>query len=163
MYKVRAINFGWYRRKHGILLENLPQLKQKLILDSGHMKWLNADVHAVEVIFKIEDQNDHERLLHKIYWNPYIEDFTELKEVEKSADLIDWHCAICNTDIKSRWDYTKVENLVCVKCSEAHNSKNKVVDHRIIESSVKFTKHCKKLLKTEQREFMSYTKKSLKK
>lgn len=162
MYKVRKINFGWYKRRHGILLENLPPSKQKLLNDNLHMKWLDADTQAFEVIFKVDDMNDHERSLHKIYWNPYLEEFTEYKDVEKASGLVDWTCAICKVHIKARWDHTKVENFVCKNCGEVHHSKNTAIDQRIVESANAFMNHCKDLFKGEQREFMSYTKKSLK-
>ena len=61
MYKVRKINFGWYKRRHGILLENLPPLKQKLLLENNYMKWLDSDTQVFEVIFKVEDMNEHEK------------------------------------------------------------------------------------------------------
>ena len=70
MYKVRKINFGWYKRRHGILLENLPPLKQKLLLDNDYLKWLDSDTQAFEVIFKVEDMNEHEKNPNKIVWNP---------------------------------------------------------------------------------------------
>jgi len=59
-------------------------------------------------------------------------------------------------------DSKKVENFVCNKCSESHNSSNKRIDKRIINSSVNFIKHCKSLLKGEQREFMTYVRRSSK-
>ena len=115
MYKVRKINFGWYKRRYGILLENLPPLKQKLLLDNQHMKWLDSDTQAFEVIFKVEDMNGHEKNVNKAIWNPFRETFTTLKELEKDADLIDWNCGICKVPIKSRMDSKKVENFVCNK------------------------------------------------
>lgn len=162
MYRVRKINFGWYKRRHGILLENLPPLKQRLLLENHFMKWLDSDPQTFEIIFKIEDMHDHEKNPNKILWNPFRETFTTIKEVEADSNLIDWSCAICLTSIKTRMDSKKVENFVCKKCSEAHNSRNKKVDQRIIDSSVKFTKHCKSLLKGEQREFINYVRKSFK-
>ncbi len=162
MYKVRKINFGWYKRRHGILLENLPPLKQKLLLENNHMKWLDSDTQAFEVIFKVEDMNEHEKNPNRILWNPFRETFTNIKELEKDSDLVDWNCGICKTEIKSRMDSRKVENFVCNKCSESHNSSNKRVDQRIIDSSIKFTQHCKSLLKGEQREFMTYVRRSSK-
>tara|TARA_R110000744_G_scaffold208501_1_gene327259 strand:+ start:403 stop:894 length:492 start_codon:yes stop_codon:yes gene_type:complete len=162
VYRVRKINFGWYHRRYGILLENLPPLKQKLLLNSRHMKWLESDTQAFEIIFKVEDMNDHEKNVHKAIWNPFKETFTTLKQIEKDADLVAWECGICKAPIKSRMDSKKVENFVCSKCSKAHSSQNKTVDGRIITTSIKFTKHCKRLLKKEQREFMSYAKKSAK-
>ena len=162
MYKVRKINFGWYKRRHGILLENLPPLKQKLLLENNHMKWLDSDTQAFEVIFKVEDMNEHEKNPNRILWNPFRETFTNIKELEKDSDIVDWNCAVCKVEIKSRMDSKKVENFVCKKCSEAHNSRNKRVDKRIIDSSVRFLKHCKSLLKGEQREFMTYVRRSSK-
>ncbi len=162
MYKDRKINFGWYKRRHGILLENLPPLKQKLLLEHNHMKWLDSDTQVFEVIFKVEDMNEHEKNPNKILWNPFRETFTNIKELEADSDLIEWNCGICKAEIKSRMDSKKIENFVCKKCSKAHNSRNKRVDQRIIDSSINFTKHCKSLLKGEQREFMTYIRRSSK-
>ena len=162
MYKIRKINFGWYKRRHGILLENLPPLKQKLLLENNYMKWLDSNVDAFEIIFKVEDMNEHEKNPNRILWNPFRETFTNIKELEKDSDLIEWNCGICKVEIKSRMDSKKVENFVCKKCAEAHNSRNNRVDQRIIDSSINFTKHCKSLLKGEQREFMTYVRRSSK-
>jgi hypothetical protein len=162
MYRVRKINFGWYRRRHGILLENLPPLKQRLLLEHHFMKWLDSDPQTFEVIFKIEDMHEHEKNPNKILWNPFRETFTTIKEVEADSNVIDWTCAICMTPIKTKLNSKKVENFVCDSCSDAHNSRNKVVDQRIIDSSVGFTKHCKTLLKKEQAEFINYARKSSK-
>ena len=160
MYKIRKINFGWYKRRHGILLENLPPLKQLLILDNDYFKFIADDVQALEVIFRIEDLNDHEKNLKKVYWNSFRDSFTTLKEIMEDAGFVEWYCAICKTDIKAKMSYKKVENFVCSKCSDIHNSKNHKIDQRIIDSSTQFVNYCKKLLKGEQKEFLSYAKKS---
>lgn len=162
MYRVRKINFGWYKRRHGILLENLPPLKQRLLLDNDFMKWLDSDPQTFEVIFKIEDMHEHEKNPNKILWNPFRETFTTIKEVEQDSNLIDWTCGICQVPIKARMDSKRVENFVCNKCSDAHNSRNKRVDQRIIDSSIKFNKHCKTLLKSEQKEFLTHVRRSSK-
>jgi len=162
MYKVRKINFGWYRRRHGILLENLPPSKQRLLLENHFMKWLDSDPQTFEIIFKIEDMNDHEKNPNKILWNPFRETFTTIKEVEADSDVIDWNCAICNVHIKSKMGSKKIENFICNKCSDSHNSRNKRVDQRVIDTSVRFNKHCKSLLKGEQREFITHIRRSSK-
>ena len=162
MYRVRKINFGWYKRRHGILLENLPPLKQRLLLENHFMKWLDSDPQTFEIVFKIEDMHEHEKNPNKILLNPFRETFTTIKEVEADSNLIDWTCAICPAPIRTMMDSKKVENFVCKKCSEAHNSRNKRVDQRVIDSSIKFTKHCKSLLKGEQREFLTHIRRSSK-
>ena len=126
------------------------------------MKWLDSDPQTFEVIFKIEDMHEHEKNPNKILWNPFRETFTTIKEVEEDSNIIDWVCAICNAPIKTRMDSKKVENFVCKTCVESHNSHNKRVDQRIIDLSVRFTKHCKTLLKDEQKEFISHVYKSSK-
>ena len=128
LYKVRKINFGWYRRRHGILLENLPPSKQKFMLDNDYLKWIKPDPQTYEIIFRLIDMNNHEKFINKEIWNPFKETFTTLKELELDSNIIDWNCAICTTDIKSRMDSKKVENLFCEKCQKSHNSSNKKVD-----------------------------------
>ena len=132
------------------------------MIENNYLKWLDSDIQAFEVIFEVEDMNEHEKNPNRILWNPFRETFTNIKELEKDSDLVDWNCGICKVEIKSRMDSKKVENFVCKKCSEAHNSRNKRVDQRIIDSSIKFTKHCKSLLKGEQREFLTYVRRSSK-
>lgn len=161
MYKVKKRNFGWYHRRHGILLENLPIEKRELMYEHNFLKFMESDPQTFEVIFRVEDQNRHHRKHKKTYWNPYKETFTQLRQVEKDSNLMDWTCAICDSDIKCRIDHKKMENFVCDECSEVHNSSNKTVDHRIIESSNKFTNHCKKLFKKEQREFFTHIRRDL--
>ena len=53
------------------------------------MKWLDSDPQTFEIIFKIEDMNDHEKNPNKILWNPFRETFTTIKEVEADSDVID--------------------------------------------------------------------------
>jgi hypothetical protein len=132
------------------------------MVENDYLKWLDPDPQTYEIIFKVEDMNDHEKNPNKILWNPFRETFTTIKEVEADSNVIDWNCAICSTDIKARMDSKKIENFVCNKCSEAHNSRNKRVDQRVIDSSVNFTKHCKSLLKGEQREFITHIRRSFK-
>ena len=50
------------------------------------MKWLDSDVDAFEVIFKVEDMNEHEKNPNRILWNPFRETFTNIKELEKDME-----------------------------------------------------------------------------
>lgn len=159
-YKVRAINFGWYRRKHGILLENLPGSKQQLLLKNHFMKWLDADVQAYQVIFKIEDLTDLVKNEKRPTLNPYRDQVTTYADAVKDNHLVEWNCGICGSEIISSMKSKKVENFVCSRCVESHNSKCRVVDSRIIESARRFADECKKGLKKEQRSFINHVKRS---
>ena len=161
-YRIRNVNYGWCKRKHDILLQTLPQSKQDLLHRYKFFRWMKGDVQAFEVVFRIDDLETHDRIYKKVFWNPYKKTFTTHKELVSDSNLIDWNCAICKEEIYSRMDSKKIENFVCEECSHSHNSTNKVVDSRIIQSAIDFNHHCKKSLKKEQREFINYTKKSLK-
>lgn len=161
-YRIRNINFGWWKRKHEILLQTLPPNKQELLHRYNFFRWMKGDVQAFEVVFRVHDAEMDKRINTKVLWNPYIENFSTLKELHKDSNLVDWNCAICKEDIMCRMDSKKVENFVCSECAQSHNSSNKVVDSRIIQSSVDFNHFCKKGLKKEQKEFIKYTKKSIK-
>ena len=161
-YRIRNVNYGWCKRKHDILLQTLPPAKKDLLHRHKFFRWIKGDVQAFEVIFRIDDMEMHERIEGKFLWNPYEEKFSTLKELINDSNLVEWNCAICKDDIKSRMDSKKIENFVCTECSHSHNSSNKVVDSRIIQSSIDFNHHCKKSLKGEQKEFIKYTKRSLK-
>lgn len=161
-YRIRNVNYGWCKRKHDILLQTLPTAKKDLLHRYKFFRWIKGDVQAFEVIFRIDDMESHERIEGKFLWNPYEEKFSTLKELMDDSNLVEWNCAVCKNDIKSRMDSKKIENFVCEECSHSHNSSNKIVDSRIIQSSIDFNHHCKKSLKKEQKEFIKYTKKSLK-
>tara|TARA_R110001592_G_scaffold120545_3_gene324931 strand:- start:12034 stop:12531 length:498 start_codon:yes stop_codon:yes gene_type:complete len=161
-YRIRNVNYGWNKRKHDILLCTLPETKKKLLFDYKFFRWIKGDVHAFEVIFRVIDEESHEKAKTKIYWNPYTERCSTVKELYEDSNLVDWDCAICKTGIMCRMDSKKIENFICQECTTAHNSTNKTVDSRIIQSSLDFNYHCKHSLKGEQKEFIKYTRKSLK-
>jgi hypothetical protein len=125
------------------------------------MKWLEPDPQTYEIIFIMEDRGDWAKVPNKLYWNPYTDGFGTLKQLEVDSNLVDWRCAICKTPIVCRGDSPKnPENFVCSKCVKTHNSSNKTVDHRIVESSRSLARHVKRMLSREQTEFIRYVKRS---
>lgn len=68
---------------------------------------------------------------------------------EKTAGMMEWKCAICGEPILSDRNRTDVENFVCERCRETYNSKNSLVDRRIMDSRTKMFKYIENKLYEE--------------
>lgn len=76
-----------------------------------------------------------------LIYDPVSKNVVERWVYEKTAGLYEWKCAICGDKIFSDRNKSNVENFVCSKCSEKYNSKNTMVDRRIMDSRTKFFKY----------------------
>lgn len=161
-YRVKAINFGWYRRKHNILLENLPPAKQKLLLENRYFRWMAGDAQLFELIFRVEDMQDLAKTRDQPVWNPYRDEFTGLRQFLEDSKWIDWQCAICAIPIKADTTDFSVANFVCGECGEVHHKGNKTIDQRIVEASKRFTQHYRETLQGDQADHKRYAKRQAK-
>jgi hypothetical protein len=93
----------------------------------------------------------------KVFFNIFSNSVTTIKEIEKDYNYIEWSCALCGADIKINVDNAFVmKDYCCPKCAEAQDSN--FIDESILKSSIKFSKHCKKLFRKEQKEFIKHRK-----
>lgn len=149
---------GPYKRKFGILLENLKPYQQKILFDNPLIKESSEDDQFMQILFRLADMDISKKTERKIYYNPYKDIISDYKQIESDSRYIDWNCAICKASIKSKMSEFDIDNFLCKDCHDSHGSHNKVttVDVRIVESSFKFRKHCRKNLLKEQRSYMNY-------
>lgn len=157
--KIERVWGGKKKRKYGIILENIDPWYQKVLFENPLIKEdLKTDDQFVQVLFKIAEMERAHKVKDKLYYNPYIEEITYYDDIIEHSKLIDWNCAICNVDIKSEIGNFKMDNFICSKCKNAHNSTNKRIDPRIVESSFEFHKYCRKQLIKDQKRFLKYVK-----
>jgi len=149
---------GPFKRKYGILLENLKPYQKKLLFDNPLISESAEDDQFVLILFKLADIDISKKTDRKIYYNPYKDIVSDYKQIETDSKYIDWHCSICKSNILSRISEFDIDNFLCNECHDSHGSHNKVtsVDSRIVDGSIKFRKHCRKMLLKQQRSFMSY-------
>lgn len=150
---------GPYKTRFGILLENLKPYQKNILLDNPLLKDSAKSDQFVLILFKLANIEINKKNTRKLFFNPYKNTISNYKQIEKDSKLIDWHCAICNDNIKSEISEFYLENFLCNKCKKTHSTKSKFIDARILENSIKFRKHCKKILLKEQRKFINYIKK----
>lgn len=150
---------GPYKRKYGILLEHLKPWHAAVLFNNPLVKEdLKTDDQFVQVLFRIAEMEKSHKRKHKVYFNPYTNDVTSYKEVIEESQQLDWNCAICNDEIQSTIAEFNIKNFICKKCKDAHNTTNKRIDPRIVDSSSEFHKYCRKRLIKEQKRFLKYVK-----
>lgn len=90
--------------------------------------------------FKDEINNIENQYLNLIY-HPLFDKICTRDEYDRTRELMEWTCAICNKKIfinKRKYD---VENFVCDECKSVHNNKNTSIDVRILNSRTKLYKY----------------------
>lgn len=76
-----------------------------------------------------------------LVYDPIFDRVVEKWLYEKTAGMMEWKCAICDSDILVDRNRSDVENFVCEKCKEKYNNKSPVVDRRILNSRTKLFKY----------------------
>lgn len=90
-----------------------------------------------------------------LIFNPISNCVQTRQEYKKSLNLINSKCAICDCDIELDKTRDDIENFVCEKCQKIHNSKNKIVDERILIARNRLYKSIKENLYKELEENVS--------
>jgi len=98
--------------------------------------------------FSRDFDNIESQYLNLIY-DPNFDRVVERWVYEKTAGMMEWKCAICGEPILSDRNRTDVENFVCERCRETYNSKNSLVDRRIMDSRTRMFKYIENKLYEE--------------
>lgn len=154
-FKVIRRNFGWYKRRFGIMLDPLLPYQREFLKNNLYLRDIVDEDQPLLAIFKILEMEQQNKRSRKWWYNPYTDSISTYKEIIESSNYVDWNCAICNVDIKSNMNDFSTVNFLCKECNKTHNNR-KIIDERILNSSKLFTRHCKRLLKKDQRKFLVY-------
>ena len=90
-----------------------------------------------------------------LIYHPLFDKVCTRDEYDKTKDLMEWTCAICNKKIyinKRRYD---VDNFVCEECNKVHNNKCISIDYRILKSRTKLYKYLEDRLYQELEDTLS--------
>lgn len=158
-YKIVRKNFGWYKRKYGIIFNTLKPHHHDLLKENRFIKKYSEDDKFIQIILRISDMEQQNKNLQFFWYNPIKEEITTKKEIEVAANEVDWNCAICEDEIVSKMNDFSTGNFLCSGCKDAFEHAE-IVDDRIKESSIEFTKHCKKVLRRQQKDYMLFLKRN---
>ena len=155
--KISIRDWGKAPRKHGVMLKFLTHDQKKFLFANDHLKFISRNKETMAAIFHVFFQEQVRKDARATLHNPFAGTFTNRYQLNKDAQLVDWNCAICTTDIRSSMIDYAPENFLCTACKEAHTGAKRV-DSRIKQNSIRFTEHCKQMLTVEQKEFIKFIK-----
>lgn len=160
MIKIKRQNKGRTPTKWGISLKGMAPRYQKILKENKIFRLYSDDTRFILSIFKIEDQNIKVSHKKRPFINPDTKEVSPYSNVVNDYKIINWECAYCKTPIKSKIDNYKAHNFTCKKCFDYYIKDTKVYNSRIVEASLEFTTHCRRLMLDNQKKFVKYIKRN---
>ena len=160
---IKRQNRGKRKTRHGIVLDLLEPKHRELLLEHNQIKEHSNDDQYLKILFKIRDLELNNQHFERLRVDPRTEEIVDLQELKESFRIVDWNCAYCLADIESSMNNFKPKNFVCDDCNERYIDGVRWVPNTIYENALKFTKHCKKIMREDQKKFMKFIKKNSKK
>lgn len=145
--------------RYGVCYEGLSKQQKRLLLENPLMKERAQSDQFLHIIFEV-CRFKHQQHRDKFYYDYSTSQFLQIDELKESYDTIDWECAISGEPIRSNINDFSVRNFVHSKYWNTLSDDS--VDHRILDSSIKFREHIKKLLLNQQKEFINLARKNSK-
>lgn len=160
MIKIIRQKRGRAKTKFEILLKPLLPRHQRILLNNPFIGEHSLDDRFISCLFKMEDSYIRVSHLHRPFVHPETREISEYSNIKKTFKILNWKCAFCNCEIKSKIDYFKPDNFACIKCYKYYVKDSKKISQSILDSMVAFTSYYKKLIIENQRKFIKYIKKN---
>jgi len=156
--KIKRTGGPYPRNRYGVRYDSISKQQRRLLLEHPIIKERAQDDQFLQIIFEL-CRHRHVDRFDKLYYDWSTDEFVKMEELKESYDTIDWECALSEKPIRSNINDFSVENFVH---PEYHDTLGGNIDSRIMESSVRFQKHVKKLLLNQQKEFLKLVRKNSK-
>ena len=160
MINIKRQNKGRTPTKWGISLKGMAPRYQKILKENKIFRLYSDDTRFILSIFKIEDSNIKVSHNKRPFINPETKGVSPYSNVVNDYKIINWECAYCKTPIKSKIDNYKADNFTCKKCFDYYIKDTKIYNSRIVEASLEFTTHCRRLMLDNQKKFIKYIKRN---
>ena len=144
--------------RHGIVIKGL---KPSYINALEKYKFINEsckDDNFVNILFNLVDKENHEKNKSKFFIDPTDGEVKDKNKLLDEIRIIPWNCSYCNTKIKSRIEDFSISNFCCDSCYEIYTESGKKVSELVLNNSVAFTEHCKRLINKDRKTFLKYIK-----
>lgn len=157
--KIRRTGGPYPKNRYGVCYDGLSTQQRRLLLENPIIKERAQSDQFLHILFEVT-RSRHTQHKERFYFDRSTNKFLQLEELKESYDTIDWNCALSGEPIRSNINNFDVKNFVHPDYWDSLSESS--VDGRILESSIKFRKHIKKLLLNQQKEFISLARKNSK-
>jgi hypothetical protein len=142
--------------KHGIVLKGLKPAYKEVLKKYEFIKDHCGDDNFVNLLFSLTDRENTYKNKSKYFIDPTDGEVKDRKKLKDEIKIVPWKCAYCEKDIKSRMEDFSTKNFTCKKCYETYVKDEKKISQLVLENSVEFTEHCKRLINTDRKTFLKY-------
>lgn len=152
---------GWFKRVYGIKIESLQKRQQDILIHNRFVKRHSDDDRYIQALFYMADMEAKEKNLRTWWPNPYTNEISKYQEIIDRYDYLNWPCAICGDEIEIKIGVYKWKHFCCSSCKSNKLPKKMIlVDDRIVNSALAFTKYTKKILQKRQYKLITKVKKN---
>ena len=145
--------------RFGICFKTLSKQQRRLLMDHPLLKERVESDQFVHILFEVcRFKNTQHRSKYFYDWST--KEPMLIDDLKDSYDTIDWTCAISGEAIRSNINNFDTTNFVHPDHHDILSES--MIDSRIVQSSIAFKKHVKKLLLNQQKEFLKLARKSSK-
>lgn len=147
------------RNRYGVRYDSISKQQRRLLLEHPIIKDRAQSDQFLHIIFEL-CRSRHSDAANKFYYDWSTNEFVKINELKESYETIDWICAISGEPIRSSINDFSPKNFVHEDYWDVLGGET--IDPRIVQSSIKFQKHAKKLLLNQQKEFLKLARKNSK-
>ena len=144
--------------RHGIVIKNLKPSHINALEKYPYIKESCKDDNFVKILFNLVDKENHEKNKKKFFIDPTDQKIKDKNKLLDEIRIIPWKCSFCDEEIKSRIEDFSIANFCCSSCYEIYTDDGKKVSELILNNSVEFTDHCKRLINKDRKTFLKYIK-----
>jgi hypothetical protein len=156
MIELKRSKPGKNPTKHGIVLKGLKPLYQNTLKKYEFVKEYCDDDIFVNILFDIVDKESRLKNKSKYFIDPTDHKVKPRKKLQDEIRIIPWNCSFCKKEIRSKMDDFSVKNFTCKSCYDTYTNDGKIVSELILNNSVEFTEHCKRLINKDRNNFLKY-------
>jgi hypothetical protein len=160
MVEIRRQKRGRARTRFEILLSSLKPRHQRILLENPIIERNSKNDRFLLCLFRMEDDRISVSHLKRPYIDKKNNSITTYFDHRRSSKFIDWNCAYCKREIKSEIHNYESKNFTCSKCFDYFVKNSKFVNQRLIDESLRFTEHHKKMIREDQKKFLKYIKRN---
>lgn len=144
------------RNRYGVRYDSISKQQRRLLLEHPIMANRAQSDQFLHIVFEI-CRFHRADTSNKYYYDWSTGDFSQLQKLKESYNVIEWTCALSGKPIEAKINDFSAKNFVHPKY---HDTLRGSVDGRILESSIKFRKHVKKILLKQQQDFLKLARKN---
>lgn len=155
--EIRRTGGPYPRNRYGVCYEGLSRQQRRLLLENPLLKERAQDDQFLQILFEVS-KFSNQTSRRRYYYNCIDDEFMQIEKLQESYDTIDWTCALSGEPIRSNINNFSPLNFVHPDYHDTLSEDS--IDARILESSLAFQSHVKKLLLNQQKEFLKLARKN---